>query len=77
MKNQLEELFEELINQQHEKLLSLARKIKPNITEEDLLQPCDYPELENNPIFRHEEGLLEGLHTARLAVLNLLKSGCR
>lgn len=65
----LEKLFEELIEAQREKLLKIARKIIPHITEEDLLQPNDFPPLENHPLFRYEEGVLEGMLTARMAYL--------
>ena len=33
-----------------------------------LMQPNDFPDLENNPLFRYEEGVLEGLLTARMAL---------
>ena len=61
----LEELFDEAIGFQKEKLLNLARRIIPHLTQDDILQPCDFPELENNPIFRYEEGVCEGLLTAK------------
>jgi hypothetical protein len=39
------------------------------MTLDDLLQPNDFPALEQNPLFRYEEGILEGLLTARMAYL--------
>ena len=69
MKKQLETLFNELIDLQEKKLLSYAASIIPNITTDDILQPNDYPELENHPFFRYEEGLLKGLYSAKMAVL--------
>ena len=69
MKQQLTALFDELIESQEKKLLSLATSIIPNITSDDLLQPNDYPELENHPYFRYEEGVLKGIHAAKMAVL--------
>ena len=62
------DLIEEIEQGQYAKLLAFARKIRPNLTEEDLLQPNDYPELEHNPEFRHEEGVLEGVRTVKSAV---------
>ncbi len=53
---------------QENKLMKMAEKIRPNITTDDLLQPVDYPELEFNPLFRHEEGILEGLKMAYMAL---------
>lgn len=70
---QLEILFEELIGGQHKKLFKMGRQIVPRLTEEDLLQPNDYPELEHNPLFRYEEGVIEGLKTAQMAILSRLK----
>jgi hypothetical protein len=63
-----EALFEELISQQEERVYKLAEKIIPNITRDDVLQPNDFPELENHPYFRYEEGVLEGLRSAQMAL---------
>jgi len=66
----LENLFEELIAAQRKKLLKYGQRMIPHITEDDLLQPNDFPELENHPVFRYEEGVLEGLMTAQMAFLS-------
>lgn len=63
------ETLDELIAQQKEKLLKVARRIIPHVTEDDLLQPNDFPELELHPHFRYEEGILDGLMVARTALL--------
>lgn len=65
----MEKLFDELIEAQRKKLFNSARRILPRVTADDLLQPNDFPELENHPHFRYEEGVLEGLLTARMAYL--------
>ena len=62
-------LFEELIFSQQKKLLETARRIIPHVTDDDLLQPNDFPELENHPHFRYEEGILDGLRVAYTAFL--------
>lgn len=64
-------LIDEIVEQQQRKLLALGRQIVPTLTEEDVLQPMDYPELEYNALFRHEEGILAGMHTIRTALLTL------
>ncbi|MDN3505689.1 MAG: hypothetical protein P0S96_00470 [Simkaniaceae bacterium] len=64
-----EELFDELVVQQEERVFKMAEKIIPNITRDDVMQPNDFPQLENHPYFRYEEGVLEGLRTARMAYL--------
>lgn len=65
----LEMLFDELAEAQRKKLLKFAQNIIPAITPDDLLQPNDFPILENHPYFRYEEGVLEGILTARMAYL--------
>jgi len=69
MSKRLDELFNELIELQEKKLLKLASSIVPNVTPDDILQPNDYPELENHPFFRYEEGVLKGLYSAKMAAL--------
>lgn len=64
-----EDFFDALIDQQNEKMSAMGRKIIPYLTSDDLLQPCDFVELETNPYFRYEEGILEGLRTARMAYI--------
>jgi len=65
----LDELFDEMIGAQKEKMQSIAERILPHVTADDLLQPNDFPELENHPLFRYEEGVLEGLLSAYTAYL--------
>jgi len=64
----VEELLSELISQQQTKLYQCALQILPNITQEDLLHPIEYPELEYHPLFRYEEGIVEGLMSALMAL---------
>lgn len=70
METTIEDLFDELISAQEEKLLRCAAEIIPHATSDDILQPNDYPELESHPFFRYEEGVLKGIHAARMAVLS-------
>ncbi len=65
----MERVFDELVTLQRNKLLKFAQQVIPNITPDDLLQPNDFPQLEEHPLFRYEEGILEGLLTARMAYL--------
>ena len=62
-------LFDELIQAQQELLLKSARRILPHVTDDDLLQPNDFPELEMHPDFRYEEGVLHGFLAAKAAAL--------
>lgn len=68
-------LLIELIEQQQKKLLQCAERIISNITSEDILQPNDYPELENHPEFRYEEGILAGMQMVAIALQVAAKKG--
>ena len=67
--NEMIDLIDEIIEGQKKKVLSTALRIVSHVTEEDLLQPNDFPELELHPHFRYEEGILDGLRVARTALL--------
>lgn len=58
----------EMIEHQKKRLLRCAEAIVPHVTSDDIMQPNDFPELENHPVFRYEEGVLEGLQTAEAAL---------
>jgi hypothetical protein len=58
----------QMVERQKEKLLQLSRGIIPYLTYEDILQPQDFPELEQNPEFRFEEGYLMGLESVYFAL---------
>jgi len=64
----VDKLMEELIEGQKKVLLEVGRRFVPTLTPEDMLQPNDYLELEENPYFRYEEGVLAGLQTAQMAL---------
>jgi hypothetical protein len=61
--------LEEMVEMQRAKLLKVAEEIVPYVTTDDILQPCDFKELEAHPYFRYEEGVLEGLQSALTACL--------
>lgn len=69
----LEALLGEIVQGQKAKVLNVGRRIVPYLTPEDVLQPNDYPELENHPHFRYEEGVLEGVQTVAMAIAALRK----
>lgn len=64
---QVYQLLLELEIGQKKQLMSIGRRIVPTLTDEDVLQPNDYPELENNPHFRYEEGVLAGIQMTLMA----------
>ena len=61
-------LFDEMIGQQHRKVLRLAREVLPHLSEEDLRNPYDFAELKEHPTFEYEDGMLNGLIAAQIAV---------
>lgn len=66
--NEIDQLMEEIVRQQKQQLLTCGRDFVPSLTPEDMLQPNDYPELEHNPHFRYEEGILAGALTMQMAL---------
>ncbi len=70
---QCEATMEELIQGQKERLLRLGRTLVPTLTSEDMLQPNDYPILDNDPTFRYEEGILAGMQATQMA----LRASCK
>lgn len=64
----VEKTIQEVIQDQENKLFSAGRRFVPHLTKEDLLQPNDFEELETNPYFRYEEGVLCGLLTIQMAM---------
>lgn len=64
----IEKLLKELIEMQHNKVLECGRNIVPHLTADDILQPNDFNQLEYNPIFRYEEGVLAGIQTVHMAL---------
>jgi len=64
----LDALFDEMIAQQRDKVLRIARELNPRLTPDDVLSPQDFPELAADPRFAYEDGILAGLISAQIAV---------
>lgn len=64
--------LEKIAQQQQMKIRKLADSRGFCLTDEDLLQPNDYPALESDAEFRYEEGVREGIWTC-IAALRALK----
>lgn len=67
----IDKILNEIVDKQRLDLLKCGRRIIPNLTTEDILQPNDYLELENHPHFRFEEGVLAGMQTIQMALIAL------
>jgi len=71
--NDILSLIRELKAHQEKNLLKLGKRIIPALTSDDVLQPNDFPELELNPHFRYEEGILHGIQSVEMAIQAKLK----
>lgn len=68
LKEEDEQILLQMAHMQRERLLKMARRIVPTMTSDDVLQPNDFPDIENNPVFRYEEGYLAGIDAAIMAL---------
>jgi hypothetical protein len=65
--DKMEHLVTELEEQQREKVLALARRLRPGLTLEDVRNPHDFPELDD-PDWQHADGVLVGIQSVLAAV---------
>ena len=70
----LDSLLEELIGQQRARVSARAQALNPRLTEEDLLQPHDIPELRSDPEWNYEDGVLAGFYASQMAIRASLRS---
>ena len=61
-------LLDEMVKQQQEKVLALARTLVPDIGAEEIRNPHDFPALRASDVFNYEDGILAGLLSARMAI---------
>ncbi len=66
--DRFEALFEAMIQSQRAKVLRIAREINPQITPDDVLNPHDFPELDQDSQYNFEDGILSGYIAAQMAV---------
>lgn len=67
---QIEAMLLSLIEHQEQKVLAFARRLRPGVTNDDVKNPHDFPEL-SDPDFQYEDGTLAGLHVALAALRRL------
>ena len=70
----IEQTIQEIVALQQKKMLACGQQIIPALTLDDAMQPNDFLELENNALFRYEEGLLTGIQTVQMALRALKAS---
>lgn len=66
----LEKLFDGMCEQQRQKLIKIAHKIRPDLSEDDLRDPHSFPEVTSKPHYAFEDGILSGIISAQMAVLS-------
>lgn len=67
---QIEELLRIMEEGQRQKVVELARRLKPGLTAEDVRNPHDFPEL-SDPDWHFEDGQLAGIQAVRFAIARL------
>ncbi|HMY18204.1 MAG TPA: hypothetical protein PKA58_17890 [Polyangium sp.] len=60
-------LIDGMEENQKGKVIALARRLKPNLTAEDIRNPHDFPDLDD-PDWHFEDGQLTGIQSVRFAL---------
>lgn len=68
-------VLDELIAYQKKRVLDLAQRIHPGVTEEDVRNIHDFPDVYADPLFQFEDGQLAGFVAARIALRARLIGG--
>jgi hypothetical protein len=70
---ELERLLDEMIVQQRARVLTHARRLNDTLTDDDVQQPHDFPELAGSPEWNYEDGILAGYQAVQAAVRAALR----
>jgi len=65
---ELERLLGEMIAQQQARVLAHARRLNGKLTDDDIQQPHDFPELAGSPEWNYEDGVLAGYQAVQAAM---------
>jgi hypothetical protein len=68
LETEVERLLEEMIAQQRVRVLAHARRLNAKLTDDDVQQPHDFPELAGSPEWNYEDGILAGYQAVQAAV---------
>jgi len=63
----LDQCFRQMIDQQQQKALKIAQRFRPNVTDDDLMDPHSIPEVSRRPEYSYEDGMANGLVAAHVA----------
>ena len=69
----LERLLEEMVAQQRARVRARARALNPRLTDDDVQQPHDFPELAGSPEWQYEDGILAGYQAVQAAMRATLR----
>ena len=64
------DLLDQMEKAQADKVITLARRLKPGLTAEDIRNPHDFPDLDD-PDWHFEDGQLAGIQSVRFAIRGL------
>jgi hypothetical protein len=64
----VDRLMLDMIAQQEQKVLAMARQIHPGLTSEDIRNPNDFADLMASGEWNFEDGILAGLKSAHMAL---------
>jgi len=70
---EIERVLEEMIAQQRARVLVHARRLNAKLTDDDVQQPHDFPELAGSPEWNYEDGILAGYQAVQAAVRATLR----
>lgn len=62
------QILDEMIMNQREKCLKIARRLNPKLTPDDIMMAFDWPELRDNPEYIWHDGIAAGLESAHAAL---------
>jgi hypothetical protein len=65
---ELERLLDEMIAQQRARVLAHARRLNAKLTDDDVQQPHDFPELAGSAEWNYEDGILAGYQAVQAAM---------
>jgi hypothetical protein len=65
---ELERLLDEMIVQQRARVLAHARRLNAKLTDDDVQQPHDFPELAGSAEWNYEDGILAGYLAVQAAM---------
>lgn len=66
--------LEKLEELQSQKVIDLARRLKPGLTSDDIKNPHDFPELDDTD-WHYADGVLAGVASVKTALAALKKRG--